>query len=143
LLIVATAGLIVATAYATQAPVPGAVQTVPPGGAAPGSGGAGRGGGRGGGLPGATPEQTQALTDMNTALAPRIAAAATARTELGNIALADTKNTAAIAAAVDTVRPAELALASARADAFAQLQAGPNKLNAEQITALIASGGNL
>ena len=127
----------------TQAP--GAPAQTPPAGGAPAApgGGGGRGGGRGGGLPGATPEQTQAVTDMNTALAPRLAAAAAARTELGTVALADARNAGGIAAAVEKLRAAELALASARAEAFAQLQAGPNKLTPEQVAALIASGGNL
>ncbi len=35
-----------------------------------------------------------------------------------------------------------MALATKRAEEFAKLQAGPNKLNPGQVTALIAAGGN-
>ena len=105
----------------------------------PGQGG-GRGG-RGGGLPGATPEQTQAVADMNAALTEQNAAVASARAELATATFADVKNVAGITAAVEKVRAAELALASKRADEFTKLQAGPNKLNPEQVKALIASGG--
>jgi len=99
-------------------------------------------GGRGGGLPGATPEQTQAVVDMNTALAEQNAAVASARAELATVTFAAVKNVAGITAAVDKVRAAELALATKRAAEFAKLQAGPNKLNPEQVKALIAAGGN-
>ena len=114
----------------------------PPAGA-PGQVGPGPGGGRGrGGLPGATPEQMQAIADMNTALAALNTAVTTARNELATATFADVKNEAGIRAAVEKVRVAELALAMGRAAEFAKLQAGPNKLNAEQVTALIAAGGN-
>ena len=119
----------------TVAPAPGAA-----GAPAPQGGGRG-GGGRGGGLPGATPEQTQAVADMNTALAAQTAAVTTARNELATATFADVKNEAGIRAAVEKLRVAELALATKRADEFAKLQAGPNKLNAEQVAALIAGGG--
>lgn len=99
-------------------------------------------GGRGGGLPGATPEQIQAVTDMNAALAEQNAAVASARAELATVTFAAVKNVAGITAAVDKVRAAELALATKRAAEFAKLQAGPNKLNPEQVKALIAAGGN-
>ena len=105
----------------------------------PGQGGGGRGRG---GLPGATPEQTQAVADMNTALAEQSAAVTSARAELATVTFAAVKNQAAITAAVDKVRAAELALATKRAAEFAKLQAGPNKLNPEQVKALIAAGGN-
>src|SRR5688572_24962241 len=140
LLALTTAGLALAAVYA-QAPAPGVGQTPPAGGAPAAPGGRG-GGGRGGGLPGATAEQTQAVTDMNTALAPLVAAATTARNELATVAMANDRNEAGIKTAVEKLRGAELALASARAEAFARLQAGPNKLNAEQVTSLINSGGN-
>jgi Spy/CpxP family protein refolding chaperone len=99
-------------------------------------------GGRGGGLPGATPEQIQAVTDMNAGLAEQTAAVASARAELATATFAAVKNVAAITAAVEKVRAAELALATKRAEAFAKLQAGPNKLNPEQVKALVAAGGN-
>jgi len=99
-------------------------------------------GGRGGGLPGATPEQTQAVVDMTTALAEQTAAVASARAELATVTFAAVKNVAGITAAVEKDRAAELALATKRAAEFAKLQAGPNKLNPEQVKALIAAGGN-
>jgi hypothetical protein len=102
----------------------------------------GGGRGRGGGLPGATPEQTQAVLDMNAALADQTAAVASARTEVGMATFAEVKNVAGITTAVEKLRAAELALASKRAEEFAKLQAGPNKLNPEQVKALIAAGGN-
>jgi len=88
-------------------------------------------------LPGATPEQNQAIADMNTALAALTTAATAARNELGAVVIANPRNTAAINAAVEKLRSAELALATKRAEEFAKIQAGPNKLSAEQITALV------
>jgi hypothetical protein len=79
---------------------------------------------------------------MNTSLAPLVTAETAARNDLGTVAITDAKNASRMAAATESLRAAELALASARAAAFAQLQAGPSKLNAEQVTALIAGGGN-
>lgn len=114
-----------------------AVDSPAQGGGVPGAQG-GRGGR--GGLPGATPEQTQALADMNAALADQIAAVAAARSELAATTLA---NPAALPAAVERVRVAELALALKRSEEFAKLQAGPNKLNADQVAALIAAGGTI
>jgi hypothetical protein len=130
------AGLSIPAMWATPVSVAAAAQTpAPTGGAA-----AAAGGGRGrGGLPGATPAQTQAVADMNTALAPLSAAAMTARNELGSVALVNSKDAGGITAAVEKLRAAELALAMARADAFSKLQAGPDRLTAEQVTALIAT----
>lgn len=100
-------------------------------------------GGRGrGGLPGATPEQTQAVATMNAALAEQAAAVASARAELANATFATVKNAAGITAAVEKLRAAELALATKRAEEFAKLQAGPHKLDPDQVKALIAGGGN-
>ena len=79
---------------------------------------------------------------MNAALTEQTAAVASARAELATVTFAAVKNVAGITAAVDKVRAAELALASKRAEEFAKLQAGPNKLNPEQVKALIAAGGN-
>lgn len=98
-------------------------------------------GGRGG-LPGATPEQTQAVTAMNAALAEQTAAVTSARAELATATFAAVKNVAGITAAVEKLRAAELALASKRAGEFAKIQAGPNKLNTDQVKALVAAGGN-
>ena len=138
--VLAMAGVSFAVVYG-QAPA--AAPTPPPAGAqgAPGGGGGGRGGGRGGGLPGATPDQMQAVMDMVARLAPLTTAVTTARNELATATFADAKNEVGIRAAVDKLRTAELALATSRADEFAKLQAGPNKLNPEQVTALINAGG--
>ena len=128
----------------TGAPPGGQVGAPPAQGAPPAAPRGGGGGGRGrGGLPGATPEQTQAVADMNTALADLNTAVTAARTELATVTFANVKNMAGITAAVEKLRAAELALATKRAEEFAKLQAGPHKLNAEQVTALIAAGGNV
>jgi hypothetical protein len=79
---------------------------------------------------------------MNAALTEQVAAVARARAELATVTFATVKNVAGITAAVEKLREAELALASKRAEEFAKLQAGPNKLNPEQVKALIAAGGN-
>jgi Spy/CpxP family protein refolding chaperone len=138
-LVLATIAFAFTAAYA-HPPAPGAAQTPPGVGAAAAQGGRG---GRGGGLPGATAEQNQAVMDMIAALAPLSANATTARNELATAMFASPINQGGVRAALDRYRAAELALASARAEAFARLQAGPNKLNPEHVTALIANGGNL
>ena len=141
LILVSVGVAISGIAGSTQAPPAGAPPAAQTGG--PAGFGAGGQGGRGrGGLPGATPEQTQAVTDMNAALATLSAAVTAARTELATATFANVKNLAAITAAVEKVRVAELELATKRAEEFTKLQAGPNKLNADQVTALIAAGGN-
>jgi len=142
LLCICSAGIVFALAFIfVLTPKRVSAQQVP---AAPPQGqpAAGGRGGRGG-LPGATPEQTQAVTDMSASLASLVTADTAARNDLGNVAITDGKNASRMAAATESLRAAELALASARAAAFAQLQAGPNKLNTEQVTALIAGGGNV
>ena len=135
--ILLTLAMVLVSSYAT----PGAQTPSAPAGGAAQQGGGGRGG-RGGGLPGATPEQTQAVADMNAALAVLNTAVTTARMELATVTFAEVRNPAAIAAAVEKVRGAELALALGRATEFAKLQAGSSKLNAEQVAALVAAGGN-
>ena len=138
-IIAALSLLFVAALSADQGPPPAAPQTGAPGQSGPPGGGRG---GRGGGLPGVTPEQTQALADMTALLADLNAAVTSARAELAKATFADVKSVVAMKAAVEKVRVAEVALASRRAVEFAKLQASPNKLNADQINALIAAGGN-
>jgi len=99
-------------------------------------------GSRGGGLPGASAEQMQAVADMNAALAPQNSAVTAARAELAAAVYGASRDEAAIRAAVEKLRVAEIALATKRAEEFARLQAGPNKLTPEQVSALIAAGGN-
>lgn len=141
-LILTTTGLVFVDVVASaQGPAAGAGPAAAAQGApARGGGGGGRGGR--GGLPGATPEQAQAVAAMNAVLAPLNAAVSTARMELATATFADVKSAAVITAAVEKLRAAELALATKRADEFAKLQAGPNKLNSDQVAALIAAGGN-
>ena len=132
-LILASAGLACSDVAAFAQP--------PAAGGPPAVAAQGGGRGRGGGLPGATPEQTQAVADMNAALTEQTAAVTSARAELATVTFAEVRNVAGITAAVEKLRAAELALASKRAAEFARLQAGPNKLNPEQVKALIAAGG--
>ena len=132
-IVVALAGTLL-FAQAPAAPAGG-----PPVGPAAGRGG----GGRAGGLPGASPEQNQAVVEMNAALTAQLAIATAARVELGTVALANSLNAAAIRAAAEKLAAAELVVASARAEAFARVQAGPNRLTAEQVAVLVASGGNM
>jgi Domain of Unknown Function (DUF1080) len=94
--------------------------------------------GRGGrGIPGATPDQIAAITQMNGDLASLAQRLADARAEVIAAALALPRTDGAIKAKLDAVRSAELALANARADAFARLQASPNKLAAGQIPSAV------
>ena len=122
-----------------QAP---AAQAGSNGGAAQGGAAAGaQGRGGRGPIPNATPEQTAALAQMNSELAPLTQALTAARDAVGAASLANPRDPAAVQAKVAAVKSAELALANARADAFAKLQGSPNKFSAEQITALGTSNG--
>ena len=98
-------------------------------------------GGRGGGIPNSTPEQTAAVAQMNTDLAALTQSLAAARTAVVAASLAVPRNNAAIQGAVGAVQAAEISLASARATAFAKLQASPNKLAADQVPALATNAG--
>ena len=91
------------------------------------------------GLPGATPAQLDAVEKMNAELAPLVQRLSAARAELLAAAFAQPSNEAAVQAGVDAVRAAELDTAHARAAAFAQLQASPNKLPSAQVAALAAA----
>ena len=107
---------------------------------------AGRGGGGGGpartSMPHVTAKQAIALTEMTSSLTPQSQALTAARGEAIHSALALPRNDAAIRAKVDDVAAAELALANARADALAKIQATPDKLDAEQLAWLVAGGGS-
>jgi hypothetical protein len=78
---------------------------------------------------------------MNAAVANEMAAVAAARNELATATLG--RNSVTLSPAVEKVRVAELALALKRSAEFAKLQAGPNRLNADQVAALIAAGGTI
>jgi sugar phosphate isomerase/epimerase len=105
-------------------------------------GGGGRGGGPGGAaaIPGLTAGQQAAVTAMNEAVATQAQALTSARTALAQATFSDA---AAIPARLAAVNAAELELAKARADAFAKLQRTPERLNAQQIDALVtqSTGG--
>jgi hypothetical protein len=104
------------------------------------AGGRGGRGGRGGPatIPAITNAQMDALVSMTTKLMPLAQAAQSARAELGAA-----RGEPAIRAKADTLASAELALANARADALANIQASPNKLSPPQIAALIELGGGV
>jgi hypothetical protein len=97
-------------------------------------------GGRGG-IPNVTPEQTAAITQMNADLAAPTQSLAATRTAVITASLAQPRSNSAIQGKVDAVKAAELALATARADAFQKLQASPNKLAPDQVAALAAGAG--
>jgi len=98
-----------------------------------GGGAAGRGG-----IPNLTPAQISAINAMDQALTAQTSAAATARTALIAASFAEPRNDTDLKARLEQLDRAELALANARAEQFTKLQAGADKLNAEQISALIA-----
>jgi hypothetical protein len=65
-----------------------------------------------------------------------------ARADAISTSLSLPRNDRAIQAKVDAVVAAELALANARADALARFQSTPDKLDAEQLSWLVAGGGS-
>lgn len=116
-------------------------------------GGAGRGGGRGaagrgggGGrattFPHATPAQANVLMAMTANLTAQTQALTAARNAVTAAAYAEPRNDAAINSKIDAVVAAELVLANARADDFARVEASANKLDDEQLAALVIRGGN-
>jgi Spy/CpxP family protein refolding chaperone len=130
-------GMLFHGAAPTQPPAQPAPQVVPP---------VGRGGGaRGGigGIPKATPAQNAAITQMNTDLTAPLRTLTTARAELVAATFAAVRDDAAIQAKVQAVKAAELALANARADSFAKIQASANKLTPAQIAAIPATSGSI
>jgi hypothetical protein len=72
---------------------------------------------------------------MSTDLAPLVQAATVARNALHDAPAAE------MTAKADTLGAAELALANARADAFARLQASPARVSPDYVASLVASGG--
>lgn len=102
------------------------------------------GGARGGyrtSMPHVTAKQASVLLDMTAALQKEVQALNTARSEVVLAALLVPENDASIQAKVEAVIAAETALAQARADAFAKLQATADRLDSEQVAWLIAAGG--
>ncbi len=94
-------------------------------------------GGRGPG--GATPEQAAAVARLNAELAPEAGRLSAARQDV----IAASLTGVALAAKVDAIRAAELAMGEARADAVARLQSSPSRLAPAQLaglTQLLAGG---
>lgn len=107
-----------------------------------GGGAAGRGGARTTTFPHATPAQAEVLMAMTTNLTPLVRALTEARAALTAASYAEPRNDAGIRAKADAIAAAELALANARADAFAKVQASANKLDNEQLASLVVWGGD-
>ncbi len=102
------------------------------------------GGGPGmGGMPQLTQEQQAAVQAFNKANAPLAQAVNEARNALNAAIYTDKSDTADIKAKAEKLAAAELALAQARAEGFAKLQASPNKLNlpTQQIVMLLGGSG--
>jgi hypothetical protein len=100
------------------------------------------GAGRGGNPP-VTDAQRAALTRIAAAIAPLGDAVTNARANLVASSVAIPRDDRAIAAATDALGGAELALAHARADRVATLQASEAALSPYQIAALVVLGGTL
>ena len=94
------------------------------------------GGARGGvaALPGVTADQTAAVTAINDSLNQALQNASTARIALAQVTFSDAT---AIQARLKDLTAAELELATKRAEAFSKLQSSAQRLNTEQIEALI------
>jgi hypothetical protein len=113
-----------------------------PGGGPPGGGP--RGGGPGmGGMPQLTQEQQAAIRAMNETSTPLAQAVNGAGNVLNAAIFTDKPDTADIEAKARKLAAAEWALAQVRAEAFAKLQASPNKLSLspQQIIMLVRSSG--
>jgi hypothetical protein len=98
----------------------------------------GSAGGRGGGVSLDDLQQTE-LTRIDELTEPQAKAYAEARTRLTAVVFAPVPNPAAIPAAVAALANADSALALARADAFARLQASPRRLPTALIPAITQS----
>lgn len=92
-------------------------------------------------MPHATAKQASTLLDMSAFLQPHSQALNNARMQVTAAALRP-PDEAAIQSKLDAVGVAELALARARADAFANLQSTPDRLDSEQVAWLVAAGGS-
>ncbi len=97
--------------------------------------------GPGRGIPGATPQQASLLTQMNSDLAPQMQKLAAARSAMTEAAFAVPRDDRAVRTKAAAVREAEIAVATARAQAFAKIQSSADRLSASQTAALIATGG--
>jgi Spy/CpxP family protein refolding chaperone len=95
-------------------------------------------------LPNGTPEQIQAVVNMMNSLSVFTAAVAEARAGLATATFAEVKDEAVIRQRAEALREAEIALAMARGEAFARVQADPaTRLTPEQIASLIRNEGEI
>ena len=90
-------------------------------------------------MPQLTQQQQAAIQTFNEGTASAVQAVTEARNALNAAIYTDKPDTADIKAKAQKLAAAELALAQDRAEAFAKLQASPNKLNlpAQQIIMLL------
>lgn len=88
-------------------------------------------------LKGATAAQHAAIAQFENAFVEQETAVATARANLTFAVFSDPANTATIREKAQALQAAEQALVTARADAFAKIQASPDKLNLEQAGVLV------
>ena len=98
-------------------------------------------GGAGATIANATAEQRAAVARMNVELAGLQEALAKARMAVVQASLEVPSKEASIRVAVEAVRAAEQELASTRTNAFAKIQASPNRLTSEQAAAIPATSG--
>jgi hypothetical protein len=110
--------------------------------AAAGAGGVGSRGVYRPSMPHVTTKQATALLDMTAALQGQMQTLNAARTQVTLAALTVPGSEGSTQAKIDAVIAAESALAQARADAFAKLQATDARLDSEQVASLIAAGGS-
>jgi hypothetical protein len=96
-----------------------------------------------GSMPQLTQQQQAAIQAFNETNAPLAQAVTEARNALNAASYTDKLDTADVKAKAGKLAAAELALAQARAEAFAKLQASPNKLNlpSQQIIMLLGGSG--
>lgn len=101
-----------------------------------------RGGGYRTSMPHVTARQASELLDMTAALQNKIQTVNQAQAQVTLAALAVPADDAIVRLKVDALEKAEIALAEAESDAFARLQATPERLDSEQVAWLIAAGGS-
>ncbi len=94
-------------------------------------------------IPDLNEQQTASLSRMSADLAPQMEALTNARGAMSKTAYSEPRDNNAIQSKAEAVAAAELALALARANLFASLQASPAKLAPSQVAALVGAGGVL
>ena len=97
-------------------------------------------------IPNASAAQVAALNGIDTALAQRIQAVTEARSALISATLTEPRDDANRSAKLATLHEAELALATARAEAFARIQGSAERLTVEQAQSFVgiaARGGRV